>query len=46
MSWWGFETVPRLLRSEDLELVPRELGVLAATLSGWHEGFLSDAKPL
>src|SRR5919107_1751958 len=32
--------VLRLLRGEDLETVSRELGVTAATLSGWHEPFL------
>ena len=32
--------VLRLLRGEDLETVPRELGVTAATLSGWREAFL------
>jgi hypothetical protein len=31
--------VLRLLRGEDLELVSRELGVTAATLSGWREDF-------
>ena len=30
-----------LLRGEDLELVSRGLGVTAASLSGWHEGFLA-----
>src|ERR687895_1501776 len=33
--------VLRLLRGEDLELVSRELGVTAATLSGWREAFLA-----
>src|SRR3954470_16981594 len=33
--------VLRLLRGEDLETVSRELGVTAATLSGWHEAFLA-----
>ena len=31
------ETVLRLLRGEDLELVSRELGVTAAELSGWRD---------
>ncbi len=31
--------VERLIRGEDLELVSRELGVTAATLSGWREAF-------
>ena len=35
------ETVLRLLRGEDLELVSRELGVTAAALSGWREAFLA-----
>ncbi len=33
--------VLRLLRGEDLELVSRELGVTAAELSAWCEGFLA-----
>jgi len=33
--------VLRLLRGEDLELVSRELGITAATLSGWREDFLA-----
>ncbi|GBQ27424.1 transposase [Gluconacetobacter sacchari DSM 12717] len=35
------EAVLRLLRGEDLEMVSRELGVTAATLSGWQDAFLS-----
>ena len=35
------EAVLRLLRGEDLELVSRSLGVMAATLSGWREAFLA-----
>ncbi len=35
------EAVIRLLRGDDLELVSRELGVTAATLSNWREAFLS-----
>src|SRR4051812_6554619 len=35
------ETVLRLLRGEDLELVSRGLGVTAAELSGWREAFLA-----
>jgi transposase-like protein len=34
-------TVLRLLRGEDLQLVSRELGVTAATLSGWRDDFLA-----
>ena len=33
--------VLRLLRGEDLETVLRELGVTAATLTGWHDAFLA-----
>ena len=33
--------VLRLLRGEDLETVSRELGVTAATLTGWRDGFLA-----
>ena len=33
--------VLRLLRGEDLETVSRELGVMAATLTGWRDAFLS-----
>src|SRR5215212_5816514 len=33
--------VLRLLRGEDLETVSRSLGVTAATLSGWRDGFLA-----
>src|SRR5919112_1676224 len=32
--------VLRLLRGEDLETVSRELGITAATLTGWHDAFL------
>ena len=35
------ETVLRLLRGEDLELLSRELGVTAAELSGWRDAFLA-----
>src|SRR5207344_1287929 len=33
--------VLRLSRREDLESVSRELGVTAATLTGWHDAFLA-----
>ena len=33
--------VLRLLRGEDLETVSRQLGVTAATLTGWHDAFLA-----
>src|SRR3954471_2952402 len=38
------ETVLRLLRGEDLELVSRELGVAAAELSGWRDAFLAGGE--
>ncbi len=34
------EAVLRLLRGEDLGTLSRELGVTAATLSGWRDAFL------
>jgi transposase len=33
--------VLRLLRGEDLELVSRQLGVMAAELSAWRDAFLA-----
>ncbi len=33
--------VIRLLKGEDLDTLSRELGVLASTLSGWRDRFLS-----
>ena len=38
------ETVLRLLRGDDLELVSRELGVTAAELSGWRDQFLAGGE--
>src|SRR4051812_4635480 len=38
------ETVLRLLRGEDLELVSRALGVTAAELSGWRDQFLAGGE--
>ena len=38
------ETVLRLLRGEDLELLSRELGVTAAELSGWRAAFLAGGE--
>lgn len=38
------EAVLRLRRGEDLEMVSRELGVTAATLSGWQDAFLSGGE--
>ena len=35
------QAVLRLLHGEDLELLSRELGVTAAELSGWRDGFLA-----
>src|SRR3954453_7003474 len=37
------EAVLRLLRGEDLDTLSRELGVVAATLSGWRSAFLDGA---
>jgi hypothetical protein len=37
-------TVLRLLRGEDLELVSRELGVTAATRSGWRDDFMAGGQ--
>ena len=34
------EAVLRLLRGEDLDVLSRELGVTAATLSSWRQAFL------
>jgi hypothetical protein len=36
--------VLRLLRGEDFESVSRELGVTAATLTGWHDAFLASGE--
>ena len=38
------DAVLRLLRGEDLELVSRDLGVIAAELSGWREAFLAGGE--
>jgi transposase-like protein len=38
------DTVLRLLRGEDLELLSRELGVTAATLSAWRDDFLAGGQ--
>ena len=35
------DAVLRLLRGEDVELLSRELGVIAAELSGWRDAFLA-----
>jgi hypothetical protein len=37
-------SVLRLLRGEELDALSRELGVTAATLSTWREGFLAGGK--
>jgi hypothetical protein len=37
-------TVLRLLRGKALELLSRELGVTAATLSGWRDDFLAGGQ--
>ena len=39
-----FEAVMRLLKGEDLDLVSRELGVSAGTLSEWRDAFLAGAE--
>src|SRR5262245_63107118 len=36
--------VLRLLRGEDLELLSRELGITAATLSSWRDDFLAGGQ--
>src|ERR687895_8590 len=36
--------VLRLLRGEDLELLSRELGITAATLSEWRDDFLAGGQ--
>jgi transposase len=36
--------VLRLLRGEDLETVSRDLGVTAATLTGWRDAFLAGGE--
>ena len=38
------KAVLRLLRGEHLELISRELGVTAATLSGWRDDFLAGGE--
>jgi hypothetical protein len=38
------DAVLRLLRGEDLDLLSRELGVTAATLSGWRDDFLAGGR--
>ena len=38
------DAVLRLLRGEDLELLSRQLGVIAAELSGWREAFLAGGE--
>src|SRR5262245_66243408 len=38
------DAVLRLLRGEDLELISRELGVTAATLSSWRDDFLAGGQ--
>jgi hypothetical protein len=36
---WKTEAVLRLLRGEDLETLSRQLGITAATLCAWRDGF-------
>jgi transposase-like protein len=39
------DAVLRLLRGEALDALSRELGVTAATVSGWREEFLAGGQP-
>ena len=38
------EVVLRLFRGEDLDTVSREIGVTAATMSGWRDRFLDSGR--
>ena len=38
------EAVIRLLRGEDLEMVSRDMGVTAATLTNWREAFMTGGE--
>lgn len=38
------EAVLRLVRGEELEALSRELGVTAATLSGWRDAFVAGGQ--
>ena len=38
------EAVIRLLRGEDLEMVSREMGVTAASLTNWRETFMTGGE--
>jgi transposase len=38
------DAVLRFLRGEDLNIMSRSLGVTAATLSGWRDGFLDGGE--
>jgi hypothetical protein len=38
------DAILRLLRGEGLELLSRDLGVTAATLSGWRDDFLAGGQ--
>jgi transposase-like protein len=43
-SQWKTAAVLHLLRGEDWELVSRELGITAATLSSWRDDFLAGGQ--
>jgi len=38
------KAILRLLRGEDIDIVSRELGVTAATVTGWRDHFLADRQ--
>lgn len=38
------KVILRLLRSEDIDVVSRGLGVTAATVSGWRDHFLAGGR--
>ncbi len=38
------KAILRLLRGEDIDVVSRELGVTAATVSGWRDHFLAGGQ--
>lgn len=38
------KAILRLLRGEDIDLISRELGVTAATVSGWRDHFLAGGQ--
>jgi hypothetical protein len=38
------KVILRLLRGEDIDLISREIGVTAATVSGWRDHFLAGGQ--